>query len=353
MARKADLNILCWEGYESPEFLKGFTEGRGITAAGDSFLSDAVAVDRILSDERQDWDILNVNNPFVREVLYPKGAIRPIDKTRFEPYFERMLPQFSHIYQWAYSRDGGELLGICQRFGPFNLVVNTDRMGAKTAEQYGFALPEDASLEKRYGILSYDDFNAMHICIGAGLNPFEAQDADALSRFGDMAHRWFKGASIVTGDHLKLNDALVRGDIDFYLSGGVYTASTARLAGHSNIRAVTPTSGPIGGKGGIVFMEITSVVDNSAACPAAEDFLEYVLSTEAATAMAFAEGTCNPVAQMGDPKVFAAFSSAQLDAIQWDTLEEDVGRSAEYSIIPSYAELLPILETAKREAGWR
>ena len=353
MARRADLNILCWEGYEAPELLQGFTEQRGITATGESFLSDAAAVERILSDERQDWDIVNLNNPFAREMLFPEGAIRSIDKARFQPHFECMLPQFSEIYKWAYSRDGGELLGICQRFGPFNLVVNTDRMAARTAEQLGFTLPDDPSLDKRYGVLSYDDFNAMHICIGAGLNPFEPHDSDAIDRFGATARRWFQSAAIVTGDHLVLNDALIRGDIDFYLSGGVYTASTARLAGHHNIRAVTPTRGPIDGKGGIVFMEITSVVDNAAACPDAEDFLEYLLSPEVAKRMAFAEGTCNPVTQMGDPDVFAAFSTDQLNAIQWDTLEDDVGRSAEYAIIPSYSELLPRLEAARREAGWQ
>ena len=352
MARRADLNILCWEGYEAPELLQPFTEKRGITATGESFLSDAAAVERILSDERQDWDIVNLNNPFAREILFPKGAIRPIDKARFQPHFDRMLPQFSKIYRWAYSRDGSELLGVCQRFGPFNLVVNTDRMATKTAEQLGFMLPEDRTLDKRFGVLSYDDFNAMHICIGAGLNPFEPLDAEAIDRFAATARRWFEGAAVVTGDHLVLNDALVRGDIDFYLSGGVYTASPARLAGHNNIRAVTPTSGPIGGKGGIVFMEITSVVDNASACPDAEDFLDYLLSPEVATRMAFAEGTCNPVTQMGDPDVFAAFSTDQLNAIQWDTMEEDVGRSAEYAIIPSYGALLPRLEAARRQASW-
>ena len=69
MARKSDLNILCWEGYEDPNLLKVFAEKRGITASGESFLSDDEAVSRILSIERQNWDIVNVNNPFIREIL--------------------------------------------------------------------------------------------------------------------------------------------------------------------------------------------------------------------------------------------------------------------------------------------
>ena len=106
------------------------------------------------------------------------------------------------------------------------------------------------------------------------------------------------------------------------------------------------------GKGGIVFMEITSVVNNSVISPDAEDFLEYLVSPEVATKIAFAEGTCNPVTQMGDKKVLDAFSAEQLSAIQWDTLEHDVGRSAEYAIIPSYDEFLHLLKEARTEAGW-
>ncbi len=352
MARKSDLNILCWEGYEDPNLLKVFAEKRGITASGESFLSDDEAVSRILSIERQNWDIVNVNNPFIREILFPKGAIRPINRERFEPHFERMLPQFSSIYQWAYSKDAKELLGICQRFGPFNLVINTRQIAVATAEQGGFALPNDHALKGRYGILSYDDFNVMHICIGADLNPFKPQNKNAQNQFKLMAQSWFQGAAVVTDNHLILNDALVRGEIDFYLSGGTYTASPARLAGYENIRAITPKSGPIDGKGGIVFMEITSVVNNSVISPDAEDFLEYLVSPEVATKIAFAEGTCNPVTQMGDKKVLDAFSAEQLNAIQWDTLEHDVGRSAEYAIIPSYDEFLHLLKEARKEAGW-
>jgi spermidine/putrescine transport system substrate-binding protein len=48
---------------------------------------------------------------------------------------------------------------------------------------------------------------------------------------------------------------------------------------------------------------------------------------------------------MENPKVLSAFSSAQLDAIQWDTLEEDVSRCAHYDIVPDLAKLLTRLRT--------
>ena len=60
-----------------------------------------------------------------------------------EPYFEKMLPDFKPPYQWAMSDDGKELLGMCQRFGPYSFVVNTDKVSRATAEDQGWNLWND------------------------------------------------------------------------------------------------------------------------------------------------------------------------------------------------------------------
>ena len=70
-----------------------------------------------------------------------------------------------------------------------------------------------------------------------------------------------------------------------------------------------------------------------------------------AHAVAFAEGTFNPVAQMGNPECFKLFTKEELDAIQWDSLEEEMARSIEYDIVPDYDKLLDIMTAAKREAS--
>ena len=41
----------------------------------------------------------------------------------------------------------------------------------------------------------------------------------------------------------------------------------------------------------------------------------------------------------------------ELDAIQWDSLEEEMARSTEYDIVPDYDKLLDIMTAAKREAS--
>ena len=83
----------------------------------------------------------------------------------------------------------------------------------------------------------------------------------------------------------------------------------------------------------------------------AADFLAYVQEPDIAHTVAFAEGTFNPVAQMGNPACFELFTSDELEAIQWDSLEEEMARSVEYDIVPDYDRLLDIMSAAKRAAS--
>ena len=341
------IRLLCWEGYESPRVLEPFERSRATRVRAHTLLSDAGTAGDLLAG-RTTCDVLNINNAWVRGSLHPAGLVRHLDSERFEPYFERMLPQFDRLYAWARDAEGA-LIGICQRFGPFNLVVNTSRIDRESAEDQGFELANERT-PRPYGILLYEDFNLFHVCIGTGLDPFSRLNEDEKARFDATARRWFRDAAIVTDDHFELNRALVNGTIDFYLSGGIYTASPARLAGHREVRAVTPRSGPIGGRGGIVFTEITSVLETATRSGEPEDFLAYLLEPETARRVALAERTANPVAQMGMSEVFERFTARELDAIQWDGLEEDVARCADYDLMPDHAALLPLLRNAVRTA---
>ena len=106
----------------------------------------------------------------------------------------------------------------------------------------------------------------------------------------------------------------------------------------------------MGGKGGIVWVEITSVVNNPQVSPLAEEFLHYVQRPDVCHDVAFAEGTYNPITQMADPKVFNQFSKEELDAIQWDTLEQDLANCSDYDINPDYDAMDALYNAAKREA---
>ncbi|MEM9139755.1 MAG: spermidine/putrescine ABC transporter substrate-binding protein, partial [Pseudomonadota bacterium] len=89
-------------------------------------------------------------------------------------------------------------------------------------------------------------------------------------------------------------------------------------------------------------------VNNPDPSTIAEDFLEFVQGPEISKAVGFAEGTYNPVTQMGDPAVFAKWDTDELDAIQWDSLEEEMARSVEYDVVSSYDALNTAYNAAKR-----
>ncbi|MBB4002122.1 ABC transporter substrate-binding protein [Aurantimonas endophytica] len=346
-ARETELNILCWEGYNSAQVLDPFRTSQGATVRAESLTNDPTMINRLRAGETSVWDLINVNNPWARKVMYPEGLIKPLPRDEFEPLFDAMLPQFKAPYRWAMSEDGAELLGIVQRFGPYSFVVNTDKISKATAEEQGWEIFNDPALAGRYGIQESDDWNVFNLFLIAGIDPFKVHDEAEMQKFAETAQRVFGGAKMV-GDIATMNQALVSGEIDLQMTGGTYSVSPARADGYLELEAISPLSGPMDGKGGISWIEVTSTVNNPNLSPLATEFLKYVQTPEMAHTVAFAEGTFNPVSQMGNPKCFELFTPDQLAAIQYDTLEEDMSRSVEYDIVPDYAAALDIMTAAKR-----
>lgn len=349
-ARNDEMNILCWEGYNTDQVLGPFREAHpDATIRAESGTSDPDMINKLRAGEINVWDLINVNQPWAREQLYPEDLIRPLNKDRFMPYFDSMLPEFREPepYPLAFA-ENGDLIGIPQRFGPFSFVVNTDKISRETAEQEGWNLFLDPDMQDRYGVLTYDNWNIMHMCMTAGLNPFEPLNEDEQQAFKETADKIFGGARMLSGDLVAMNQALINGEIDAYFTGGTYTASPARYDGATQVRAITPASGPVDGKGGVVWVELTSAVNNPDPSELAEEFLEFIMQPEIAKEVAFSEGTYNPVTNMGGPEVMDLFDDTELDAIQWDTLEEEMERSVEYRVVASYDELSSLYSAAKR-----
>ncbi len=349
--RSKELNILCWEGYNSAQVLDPFRQQTSATVKAESLTNDPTMINRLRAGEINVWDLINVNNPWARKVMWPEKLIKPLDRAKMEPHFEKMLPAFKPPYHWALDDSGKDLIGMAQRFGPYSYVVNTDKISRASAEDQGWDLWNDNANAGKYGVQESDDWNVFDLCCIAGFDPFKEHTDEEVARYTETAKKVFKNAKVV-GDLATMNQLLVSGDIDFYLTGGTYSCSPARADGALNIRAITPNKGPMaGGKGGISWIEITSVVNNPDVSPLAEPFLEYVQDAEMSHTVAFAEGTFNPVTQMGNPDCFKLFTKEELDIIQWDSLEEEMARSVEYDIVPDYAKLLDIMTAAKREVS--
>jgi spermidine/putrescine transport system substrate-binding protein len=344
----ARLRCLGWEGYADGSLASAFVSATGFSVSGENHLSDDAASRKVL-DERGSWDVININTPFVRDVLYPAGAVRSLP-SRFADRVNNLIQPFNR-FKTAVLGPNDELIGLPQRFGPFNLVINQRRLSVSLARDQGFRLALDPGLKGRFGILDYEDFNVMHIAIAAGVNPFERLDEVAVSTFSEAATIIMRSARLATGDHHRMNAALISGEIDFYISGGTYTASSARLADHLEVRAVTPIGGPIDEKGAVAFVEVNALLGDGAAPPyVGEAFLDFISSAEGAKAASLAAGACNPVVQMSEPAIYNLFTRQELGAMQWEDLEEDLSCCADYEIIPDYAMLLRVLQSSSRRS---
>ncbi|MDI9347896.1 MAG: PotD/PotF family extracellular solute-binding protein [Methylacidiphilales bacterium] len=348
-SRNDHLNILCWEGYNSERVLGPFrAKNLGAKVRAESGTNDPDMINKLRAGETNVWDLINVNQPWARAQLFPSNLIKTLDKDRFLKYYDLMMDEFKGPYPYAFDQSGKELIGMVQRFGPFSFVVNTDKVSRKTAEDQGFKLFLDPKMKGKYAILTYDDWNIIHLALAADLDPSKEFSEDDFKKFKLVSDQIFKNAKLLSDDMTKLNQALVNNEISAYFTGGTYTASPARIEGHKQIRAITPAKGPVDGKGGVVWVEVTSLVNNPNPSTLAADFLEYVQQPEISKVVAFAEGTHNPVAQMGNPEVLKQFLPDELDALQWDSLKEEMARSIDYPIVPSHDKLIEIITAAKR-----
>lgn len=348
-ARNNQLNILCWEGYNSDDVLNPFRERHaGATVRAESGTSDPEMINRLRAGGLAQWDLINVNQAWARGVLHKENLIKPLNKERFLPYFEKMTPGFANPpYPMSFS-DSGELMGMPQRYGSFCFVVNTDKISQDLAEDQGWNLFLDEAMKGRYGVLTWDNWNVMHLCLTAGFDPFKPASEENLAKYTEVSQQIMGNAKMMTDDLVAMNTALINGEIDCYFTGGVFSCSGARYDGQSQVRAITPRTGPVDGKGGIVWVEITSAVNNPELSDLAEDFLEFIQEPEIAALVASGGGTLNPITQMGNPEVMALFDEDQLSAMQVDTLSEELSRCMEFDEVPSYDELLAVYIKARR-----
>ena len=349
--RGSELALLTWDAYADPRLLDLWRDRTGGSIRYEIHISDPTSVNRLRAGETAVWDFVNLNNPWARKELWPAGLIRDLPRGRFEPLYDAMFEKFAPPYYWAMSEDGEHLLGVVQRFETFDFVVNSDVISPGLAKDEGWDLFNNPDFANRYGILAYEDWNVMDICMGAGIDPFGEKTGDDYSAFEATARRWIDNARMITTDFAQLNLAVINGEIDAYFTGGTYSITSARLEGVNNLYAITPYRGPAGGKGGINWIELNSAVANPGSGDDVLDFLEWITEPEPAWIIANGNGNLQPVSQMAQPEVLSKFTAEQLAALQWDEFDERIENSVEFDIVPGYDRLYDIYAAAIRARG--
>jgi spermidine/putrescine transport system substrate-binding protein len=343
-----DLALLTWDAYADPRLLDLWRKQTGGALRYEIHISDPTSVNRLRAGETSVWDFINLNNPWARKQMWPQGLIRDLPRERFEPLFEQMFEKFAPPYHWAMSEDGEHLLGVVQRFETFDFAVNSDVISPQLAKNEGWEIFNNPDFSNRYGLLAYEDWNVMQMCMGAGIHPFREKSENDYEKFGATAKRWINNAKMISTDFAHLNLAVINGEIDAYCPGGTYSITSARLEGIDKLHAITPQHGPADGKGGINWIELNSAVANPDFNEATLDYLEWITQPDPAYIVANGNGNLQPVSQMAQPEVLNKFSRKQLDALQWEEFDERISNSVEYDIVPGYDRLHDIYSAAMR-----
>ena len=68
--RNDQMNILCWEGYNSDEVLGPFRDANsGATVRAESGTSDPDMINKLRAGEVNVWDLINLNQPWAKAQL--------------------------------------------------------------------------------------------------------------------------------------------------------------------------------------------------------------------------------------------------------------------------------------------
>jgi len=341
------LNFMCWGGYDSNMILNPFRKKYNCTINVELLNTEPEAVMKLKAGAKNQFHVLNFNGMYCL-VAWEAGLIKELDNDTFVPYFNKL----SKRYQWPYKpamSPNGKVIGLPTRVGTFGMVVNTDKISKKTAQEEAYKITLDPKNKGKFGLLLWDKTVIIHACNAAEITPYKKHtDEEKEKIFGVMKY-WFENAKIATPNNVQLTNALISGEIDFHVPGGVYTASRARLAGHWNIVAITPRKRSNGGIGGERFLELIMAVNNPKQTPLADDFLAYMQTKKVAYHVATGSGeySLNAVVQMNDPEFLSLFTKDELRAIQYDDLEEDLDNAQEHAAIPDYDEMTKLYRKAK------
>jgi spermidine/putrescine transport system substrate-binding protein len=351
LAQNRPLSLLTWDAYADPKLLDLWKSTTGVDVRYEIHISDPASVNRLRAGETAVWDFINLNNPWARNVMWPAGLITELPRERFDPLYSQMKDKFKLPYKWAMSEDTEKLLGVVQRYETFDFVVNSDVISPELAQDEGWDLFNNPDFKGRFGILAYEDWNVMDICMGAGVHPFKVKTDEEVAKFEVTCNAWIQNAALITTDFVQLNQAILNDEIDLYFTGGTYTTAAARLEGVSQLHAVTPSSGPADGKGGINWIELNSAIANPNPHPNVFDWLEFITTIDAAELIARGNGNLQPVSQMVNPELMARFSADELKAIQWEGFDERIANAVEFDIVPDYDRLYDIYSAAMRARG--
>lgn len=332
-AGSRQLRYLCWEGYDSAAIGEPFEKDHNVRLAYDLISDSPVAYAQLSAGAYRSVDMVSIDSPWIRR-LGMANLCEVLDAAEFSDVFSDYYPEFDPPFAPMMADEN--LIGLPTRWGWIGPTINLDY--STEAEFASYAPCFNRKNRGRIGIMDWGDWPMMPLALYAGINPYEPLDTAQLKELARVFRALFNNDPVFVSDISLAQRALLDGSSKTFLGTGTYATSALRRAGYGQIRTLIPE--PLHGlKQGIIWVEGTAIVAQSANISLAKAFLRYLASAPVAHTLSYTGATCNLTPNR---RVEELYSPLQRDVLQLDYASEAWQNSQIHDIAPSIGRMLEI-----------
>lgn len=275
------LNLLTWEGYAEPKFIKGFEEKYGVTVKGTYFGTSDELVAKLKSGKGV-YDIVSPSTD-VATTLVEAGLVAPVDTRKISSY-QDLAPQLRDLKD---VQKDGKVYGVPFTWGPDYLIYDADVVKEEPKSWKVFLEPQ-----YKGKVALWDDVSNIYL-VGQMLG-MDRSDPAALYNMNEEQLAQAKAKLIELKPQVRkywatageLNDLFKNKEVVLAVGWPLTTATLVKEG--RNIKGVIPEEGATG------WIDRLMIAEGSANKELAELYLDY--ATQPKTMALVAEVTNYSVA---------------------------------------------------------
>jgi spermidine/putrescine transport system substrate-binding protein len=267
--QKAELNLLCWTGYEEPAMIEPFEKKFNVKVNYKTF-AGADQMFALVTQSKATYDVAVVDPEYIQK-LHAAGRLTPLNASdySFDAYFE---PLKHFPLCWI----DGKLQAVLVRFGANGLVYNTQHLSPKDVKSYRILW--SPKVRGRVGIWDWY-LPSMGVISKAAGN----KDAYNLSdeRFAALTKRLLGLRPQVSAIHPRPPEVInAMGNAEDWIvpGGGEWVAALLQQQGK-------PADWTVPEEGGIMWIETLAIINDAPHPDIAKKYIQWMQTPEAQAAL--------------------------------------------------------------------
>ncbi len=238
-----EVNLLCWVGYEEPEFISDFEEESGIRVNTKTFIGGDQMYS-LLSQSSGEYDVVVMDPEYISK-LHGAGKLLPLNRQDYE--FD---DYFKFFADFPLATIDESLYGVVVRFGSCGLIYNNEQITAEEASSYDIIF--DPRLKGKVGI--WDWYLPCMGCFSRAVgneDPYDISGAE-LQKVKDFLDRLRPQVAAIYPTPAEMTNALANGDVWIVPGVGEWISVGLQKDG-------LPVSWSVPSEGGVMWVETLGI----------------------------------------------------------------------------------------------